>query len=69
MRGTRHTSAARHTFDCPDVLAFVVSADGPVTVFSDGQRIADLKLRDPFAAKTAQTIEALVALRRAGVGV
>ena len=22
--GTRHTSAARHTYDCPDVLAFVV---------------------------------------------
>ena len=68
MRGTRHTSAARHTYDCPDVLAFVVSADGPVTVFSDGQRIADLK-RNPFAAKTVQTIEALAALRRADVGV
>ena len=43
MRGTRHTSAARHSYDCPDVLAFVVSTDGPVTVFSGGQRIADLK--------------------------
>jgi DNA integrity scanning protein DisA with diadenylate cyclase activity len=42
-KGTRHTSAARHTFDRPDVLAFVVSTDGPVTVFSAGQRIADLK--------------------------
>lgn len=68
-KGTRHTSAARHTYDCPDVLAFVVSADGPVTVFSDGQRIADLKLRRPFSAKTAQTIEALAALRRADAGV
>ena len=45
--GTRHTSSARHTHDCPDVLAFVVSADGPVTVFSDGRRIADLKMGDP----------------------
>ena len=44
MGGTRHTSAARHTYDCPDVLAFVVSIDGPVTVFSDGLRIADLKM-------------------------
>jgi DNA integrity scanning protein DisA with diadenylate cyclase activity len=42
-KGTRHTSAARHTFDRPDVLALVVSTDGPVTVFSTGQRIADLK--------------------------
>lgn len=43
MKGTRHTSAARHSHDCPDVLAFVVSTDGPVTVFKDGRRIADLK--------------------------
>jgi len=43
MKGTRHTSAARHSHDCPDVLAFVVSIDGPVTVFSGGQRVADLK--------------------------
>ncbi len=47
MRGTRHTSAARHTYDCPDVLAFVVSTDGPVTVFTDGKRIAELKMGDP----------------------
>jgi DNA integrity scanning protein DisA with diadenylate cyclase activity len=45
MKGTRHTSAARHTHDCPGVLAVVVSTDGPVTVFSNGQRIADLKAR------------------------
>jgi len=44
--GTRHTSAARHTFDRPDVLAFVVSADGLVTVFSDGRRIGELRMRD-----------------------
>jgi DNA integrity scanning protein DisA with diadenylate cyclase activity len=45
--GTRHTSAARHTYDRPDVLAFVVSTDGPVTVFSDGKRVADLKMGNP----------------------
>jgi hypothetical protein len=65
MRGTRHTSAARHTYDCPDVLAFVVSADGPVTVFCDGRRIVDLKASVPPAPpKTAERIEELAALRR-----
>jgi DNA integrity scanning protein DisA with diadenylate cyclase activity len=59
MRGTRHTSAARHTYDCPEVLAFVVSTDGPVTVFSDGQRIADLK-----TAGNRKTAEAIDAIRR-----
>jgi len=63
IKGTRHTSAARHTYDCPDTLAFVVSTDGPVTVFCDGQRIADLK-RAAFR-KTANTIEGLAAQRRA----
>ena len=65
-KGTRHTSAARHTYDCPDVLAFVVSTDGPVTVFCDGQRIADLK-RAAFK-KTAETIDGLAAERRAERG-
>lgn len=63
MGGTRHTSAARHTYDCPDVLAFVVSTDGPVTVFSDGKRIAELK-RDPqFVHKTPETIQVLLQRR------
>jgi DNA integrity scanning protein DisA with diadenylate cyclase activity len=61
-KGTRHTSAARHTYDCPDMLAFVVSTDGPVTVFCDGQRIADLK--QAAYSKTADTIIALAAARR-----
>jgi DNA integrity scanning protein DisA with diadenylate cyclase activity len=64
--GTRHTSAARHTYDCPDVLAVVVSASGPVTVFSDGRRIAELKGATPPAApKTPARIAALTAERRA----
>jgi DNA integrity scanning protein DisA with diadenylate cyclase activity len=65
-KGTRHTSAARHTYDCPDMLAFVVSTDGPVTVFSDGQRIADLKAQN--VRKTAEIIVALAAQRRAERG-
>jgi DNA integrity scanning protein DisA with diadenylate cyclase activity len=60
MKGTRHTSAARHTYDCPDVLAFVVSADGPVTVFSDGQRIADLRTSERLVPKTSDAIAALL---------
>jgi hypothetical protein len=41
------------------VLAFVVSADGPVTVFSDGHRIADLK-----AGGVRKTLESITASRR-----
>ena len=61
-KGTRHTSAARHTYDCPDILAFVVSADGPVTVFCDGMRVRDVK--EP---KTTDAIQALAASRRADI--
>jgi DNA integrity scanning protein DisA with diadenylate cyclase activity len=65
-KGTRHTSAARHTYDCPDLLAFVVSTDGPVTVFSDGQLVADLRMG--AARKTPEAIDELSALRRAERG-
>ena len=69
MGGTRHTSAARHTYDCPDVLAFVVSIDGPVTVFSDGLRIAQLRATMPLVSpKTSERIAELCALRRAERG-
>ena len=40
--GTRHTSAQRFSFDQPKVIVFVVSSDGPVSVFSDGARIGAL---------------------------
>jgi hypothetical protein len=48
------------------MLAFVVSTDGPVTVFSDGQRIAELK--GAAFRKTADTIDGLAAQRRAERG-
>lgn len=35
-RGTRHTSAIRFSYDVPEVVVVTVSADGPVSVFSDG---------------------------------
>jgi DNA integrity scanning protein DisA with diadenylate cyclase activity len=64
--GTRHTSAARHTYDCPDMLAFVVSSAGPVTVFSDGRRIAELRAANPpVAPKTVKRIQEMTAERRA----
>jgi hypothetical protein len=34
--GMRHTSARRFSFEEPDAVVFVVSQDGPATVFSDG---------------------------------
>lgn len=40
IQGTRHTSARRFSYDEPRVLVFVVSEDGPVSVFADGARIA-----------------------------
>lgn len=40
--GTRHTSAARFSFDEDRAVVFVVSADGPVTVFSDGMDVLRL---------------------------
>src|SRR5688500_14178126 len=41
-RGIRHRSARRFTYDHPATVAFVVSEDGPVTVFSDGAPIIAL---------------------------
>jgi len=37
--GTRHTSARRASFDYPQAIVITVSADGPVTIFSDGVSI------------------------------
>lgn len=45
--GTRHTSAKRFTYDNEHVIAVVVSADGPVTMFSDGCKLASF---DTFRA-------------------
>jgi len=42
LSGTRHTSALRTSYDYSDVLIVTVSADGPVTVFSDGLNVFKL---------------------------
>jgi len=41
--GTRHTSARRFSFDCPSAIVATVSSDGPVTLFSDGVSVVELK--------------------------
>jgi hypothetical protein len=43
LRGMRHTSARRASFDIADALIITISADGPVTVFSDGVNIFELR--------------------------
>lgn len=47
--GTRHTSARRYSFDDPASVVFVVSQDGPVTVFRGGASAAELRI-DPCGA-------------------
>lgn len=37
LRGMRHTSARRYSFDDPDATVIVVSEDGPVTVMRNGE--------------------------------
>src|SRR3954454_9913103 len=37
--GTRHTSALRLTADEPSAIAFVVSSNGPLSVFRRGERL------------------------------
>lgn len=42
-KGTRHTSAKRFSYDFPETLLFVVSDDGPVTIFWKGINIGNLE--------------------------
>jgi hypothetical protein len=42
-RGTRHGSARRFSFDEDRTVVFVVSEDGPITVYSDGGVIASIE--------------------------
>jgi len=39
FRGTRHTSALRFSSDVPNAAVFVVSSNGPLSVFWQGQRL------------------------------
>jgi DNA integrity scanning protein DisA with diadenylate cyclase activity len=40
--GSRHASAQWFSYDYPEYLVLVVSADGPVSLFSDGRKVAQL---------------------------
>ena len=45
--GTRHAAAQQCSFDVDDALFFVVSDDGPVTVFAHGGVVASIRDRAP----------------------
>ncbi len=62
--GTRHTSAQRFSYDYPNVVVFVVSSDGPVTVFSDGMSVTDLQT---YSTKRLELNENDALLEDAGV--
>jgi hypothetical protein len=51
--GTRHHSAAWHSYDRPDVLCLVVSTTGRVTVFSRGQDVSPARPTGVTAATTS----------------
>jgi len=46
MRGMRHTSALRYSFDDPDAVVIVVSEDGPVTLMHGGRAITTVDPSD-----------------------
>jgi DNA integrity scanning protein DisA with diadenylate cyclase activity len=52
--GARHNSAARFSFDHPETLVVVVSADGPVTVFSDGRSLLQLNPASTWMSVTEE---------------
>ena len=58
--GTRHTSARRFSYDMPKVVVFVVSSDGPVSVFSDGVKIGYLATLPFPAAAVAAGLKKMV---------
>ena len=50
LKGTRHTSAQRFSYDFSNTLVITVSSDGPVTIFSDGVNIASLTIHPSYKA-------------------
>ena len=40
--GTRHTSAKRFSFEHSEAIVFVVSQDGPVSIYSDGYKVTEM---------------------------
>jgi hypothetical protein len=54
--GTRHAAAQRSSKDFPNAIFFVVSDDGPVTVFNDGRTIASIVMDTDLGAVTEPQI-------------
>jgi hypothetical protein len=54
--GTRHAAAQRSSKDFPNAIFFVVSDDGPVTVFNDGRTIASIVMDTDAGAVTEPQI-------------
>ena len=65
VRGTRHTSAKRYSFDQASAVVFVVSEDGPVSVFSDGAKVTELV--QVTAVQTARELRNLVPAKASDV--
>jgi hypothetical protein len=61
LPGLRHTSAKRASFDYPATLVVTVSSDGPVTIFSDGMSVFELRWYSADAA--AQVTRRVVGAR------
>lgn len=59
--GTRHTSAQRFSYDFTKGIVFVVSSDGPVTVFSDGMSVSDLEVHVADETPTKSPEESFIA--------
>ena len=55
VKGTRHSSSIRFSYDNPNALVIVISEDGPVTVFWNGADVADLQIYPAY--KKARLIQ------------
>ncbi len=44
-RGTRHAASRRYSYDHTQSVVFVVSRDGPVTVYSKGEEVTSIQTR------------------------
>jgi DNA integrity scanning protein DisA with diadenylate cyclase activity len=65
LKGTRHTSAQRFSFDSAPTILIVVSADGPVTLFSDGVNVVELKFVSADAE--AKALGKMVPMKRSDI--
>jgi DNA integrity scanning protein DisA with diadenylate cyclase activity len=63
--GIRHTSARRFSYDLAKAVVFVVSSDGPVSVFSDGVKVGHLAVVP--AADVAAGLKKMVPLKKQDV--